>query len=149
MSKIWKCDFEDCEEVAQWYRRGKGRLVKLCTKHEVYLSKQHWGKRVDFSELNEEDIRYLEGKERRAEFTKRHPFDVRFYPLEDKTTKIAIRDRQTGEWRSFIIKDSDIGKFGETYSDLERKGFSPKPSIDDYVKTLKEMIPNRKNEEDP
>ncbi len=28
----WKCDFKDCEEIAQWYRKRKGELLKLCTK---------------------------------------------------------------------------------------------------------------------
>jgi len=60
-SKIWdwKCDFKDCGEIAQWYRKRKGELLKLCTKHNVYLHKQHWGRHIDFSELDEDDTQYL------------------------------------------------------------------------------------------
>ena len=140
--KIWTCDFKECEEIAQWYRKRKRELLKLCTKHEAYLARQHYGGSLDLSELNEDDIRYLEGKERRKEFAKRHPFDVRLYSLEDGTTgfRIRVRDRETDEWRSFVLKKSDHGRFDENYRDLERKGFSPKPSIDEYVKSLRNGI---------
>ena len=74
--KMWKCDFEDCEEIAQWYRRYKGKLVKLCTKNETQLSKQHYGRRVDFSALNKNDIDYLQKKELRSEYFKEVPFRI-------------------------------------------------------------------------
>jgi hypothetical protein len=63
----WTCDFEGCNELAQWYRKSKGQIVKLCTKHEALLARQHWGKRVDYSELSEEDMRRLKKKVYRDE----------------------------------------------------------------------------------
>ena len=67
--KIWTCDFQGCNEIAQWYRKRKGRLIKVCTKHEARLAREHWGRRVDFSELNDDDIRYLEWKEWKKELS--------------------------------------------------------------------------------
>jgi hypothetical protein len=54
--KIWKCDFKDCDEIAQWYRYYKGKPWKFCTKHETEFARHNWGRRVDFSDLTEEDI---------------------------------------------------------------------------------------------
>ena len=138
--KLWKCDFKGCEEIAQWYRKRKGELLKLCTKHEVYLASQHYGRSLDLSELDEDDIRYLERKEYKKELEKKEPFDVGLFSLEDGTRKVRIRDRQTDETRSFIIKDTDLSRFFETFANLERKGYSPKPSIDDYVKMLRDGV---------
>lgn len=61
-TKILKCDFKECNEIAQWYREWKGEL-KLCTKHEVYFARQHCGRSLDPSELDEDDLRYLEEKD--------------------------------------------------------------------------------------
>lgn len=61
--KIWKCDFKGCEEIAQWYREWKGELLKLCTKHEAYLARTHWGRHIEPSELDKNDVRYLEEKD--------------------------------------------------------------------------------------
>jgi len=60
---VWKCDFKGCEEIAQWYRKWKGDLFKLCTKHEAYLARKRYGRPLDPSELDEDDFRYLEEKE--------------------------------------------------------------------------------------
>lgn len=61
--KLLKCDFEGCNDLAQWYREFKGNLVKLCTKHEAHFSRKRWGRHVDLSELDEDDLRYLEEKD--------------------------------------------------------------------------------------
>jgi hypothetical protein len=61
--KLWKCDFKDCSEPAQWYRLYKGELLKLCTKHEAYLARQHFGCHLEFHELDEDDLTYLEEKD--------------------------------------------------------------------------------------
>lgn len=137
--KVWTCDFKGCNDFAQWCRKRNGNLLTLCTKHEADLARRHWGRRIDASELNEDDIRYLEGKERRKELAKKKPFEVRLYKLEDGW-KIRIKDKQTDERRSFVIKHADLRRFDETFSDLEREGFSPKPSIDDYVKRLRNSV---------
>jgi hypothetical protein len=134
--KMWKCSFKGCEEIAQWYRKSKGQVIKACTKHEALLAREHWGRRVDYSELTEEDIRQLETQEYWTEFAKEHPFEVLLSLLEDGY-KVRIRDRETGEWRSLVVKKSDMERFNERYSDLERKRFATKPSIDDYVEKLR------------
>jgi len=61
--KLRKCDHKGCEEIAEWYREYKGELLKLCTKHEAYFARGHWGKSLDPSELDEDDLRYLEEKD--------------------------------------------------------------------------------------
>jgi len=61
--KTWKCDFEECEEIAEWYRKMKGAPIKLCVKHEAYFARKHWGRPLDLSELNDGELRYLEEKE--------------------------------------------------------------------------------------
>jgi len=138
--KIWKCDFEDCNEFAQWYRVQKGQLVKLCTKHEAYLAKKHWGKHIDPSELDEDDIHYLEEKDYKEELAKEKPFEVLLFPLEDGW-KVRIRDRRTNEWRSLMVKGTDERRrFSETYGYLKIKGSISELSIDDYVKKLKDNI---------
>ena len=69
MRRVWTCDFKGCDEIAQWYRRRKGSIFKLCTKHEAHLDRERW-KRLDESRLTNEDIRRLEAKERRKELEK-------------------------------------------------------------------------------
>ena len=133
---VWTCDYKGCDEFAQWCRVYKGELLTLCTKHHALVGRKKWGKHLDVSKLSEDDIRYLVRKERRKEFERRHPFDVRLFGLENGW-KIKVRDLQTDEKRSFVIKKSDLGRFNENFTELERKGFSPKPSIDDYVKKLR------------
>jgi len=134
MRRAWTCDFIGCNEIAQWYRRRKGRLVKLCTKHEVHLAREHWGKRLDETELNEYDMSYLEAKERRKELAKKHPFGVRIHKLEGGW-RVTIEDEETGEKRSFVVRD--IEQFEERYFELEREGFYPKPSVDEYMEKLR------------
>ena len=134
---LWTCDYKGCDEFAQWCRKLKGKLLTLCTKHEAYFARKHWGKHLDVSQLDNNDIRYLERKERKKEYRKRHPFEVRLFSSEDGTRKVRIRDRPTDESRSFVLKDADFESFCETYKDLEREGFSPKTSIDEYVKKLR------------
>ena len=144
--KMWKCDFEDCEEIAQWYRKYKGKLVKLCTKHETHLSKQHYGRRVDFSELTKDDIDYLEEKESRSEYFKNVPFKIICKHFSDeKTYCIDVKDRITGEWRSFKTADSDWNWDGlhKINQELEKGTFMYKPSIDEFVGILKTAILKR------
>ena len=64
MRKILRCDFKGCNEIAQWYREWKGDLLKLCTTHEVYFAKNHWGRNIELSKLDEDDLRYLEEKDK-------------------------------------------------------------------------------------
>jgi len=139
MKMVYTCDYKGCNDFAQWCRKQKGRLLTLCTKHETELARLHWGRNVDTSKLSKDDIRYLERKERKKEFAEKHPFDVRFVSLEDGTRKVRIRDKQTDEKRSFVLKDADYKSFFEIYEDLEREGFSPKPSIDEYMKRLRKL----------
>jgi len=135
--ETWTCDFKGCGELAQWYRRSKGQIVKLCTKHKAYLARQRWGKRVDHSELSEDDMRRLKTKVYWNEYDKKHPFSV-MESLVENGLKVRVSDIQTGEHRSFVVKNSDTETFGENFSKLERRGFVTKPSIDDYVKKLKD-----------
>jgi hypothetical protein len=135
--ETWTCDFEGCKEIAQWYRRSKGQIFKLCTKHEAILAKQHWGRRVDYSVLCEDDMRRLRTKVYWGEYHKEHPFEVVHSRLEDRW-KVRISDVQTGEHCSFTLKDSDMKKFLDNYNKIEEQGFVPKPSIDEYVSKLKE-----------
>jgi hypothetical protein len=139
--KMWKCDFKDCEEIAQWYRICKGELVKVCTKHETQLAKQHYGKRVDFSELDEDDIQYLQRKENHSEYVKKVPFKVDC-KIKENTVFMDIKDRKTGEWRSFQIAENnwDMDSFREISKDLEDGKFSQKPSIDEFLEILKRTI---------
>lgn len=141
--KMWKCDFEDCEEIAQWYRLCKGKLMKLCTKHETQLSKQHFGKRVDYSELDKDDIDYLQEKESRSEYFKKVPFriDCKYFP-DEKMYYIDVKDRITGKWRSFKTGDSNwnLDGFQRINKELENGKFSHKPSIEEFVDILKKAV---------
>jgi len=141
--RMFTCDYKNCDEFAQWYRRFKGKLLTLCTKHEAEFARKHWGRSIDASELNNDDIRHLESKEEEKEYQKTHPFEVRLFSAENGTRKITIRDSETGERRSFILKETELGKFDDIYKDLEREGFSPKPSIDEYVKRLRNGSKNQ------
>jgi hypothetical protein len=142
--KLWKCDFKDCDEIGQWYRECKGEIVKLCTRHETILAKQHWGRRVDFLDLDEDNIRYLQGKEYHSELMKKIPFKILLRRLEDKTTQVEVNDRQTGKWRSFVISDTDnIEGLYMISDDLEKGRFTKKPSLDEFVNILKKAISNR------
>ncbi len=107
-----------CDDYAQWVRVHKGELFTLCTKHHALLGRKKWGKHLDVSKLSEDDIRYLVGKERRKESARRHPFDVRMYPLEDGTTKIKVRDRKTcmhGEIATGIPGDINLDEIVDIY----------------------------------
>lgn len=134
--KMWTCDFEGCTEIAQWYRKSKGQIIKVCKKHEARLAKEHWGRRVDYTELDMEDMCRLETKELRSEFDKEHPFDVELSQLDDGR-KVRVRDSQTREVRSFMVRSADMERFHENYRNLEKKGFFTKPSVDDYVEKLR------------
>jgi len=141
---VWTCDFKGCDEIAQWYRKKKGKLFKLCTTHEAHLNRMHWGRRVDLSELNEDDIRYLERKERRKELAKKEPFEIETWlPLEDGTTKVSIRDRRTDERHSLMIEDTDLKKLFDILSSYDyremRKSFT-KLSIDEFVEKLRKNL---------
>jgi len=138
-TKVRLCDFAGCDEIAQWYRKSKGQIVKVCTTHEALLARQHWGRRIDYSELDEDDIRRLETKVYWNEYEKKHPFEVMLTPSEDER-EVKVHDLQTSEWRSFMIKGSDTERFDEAYRHLEKEGFDPKPSIDDYVKKLRNGV---------
>jgi len=139
--RMCTCDYKGCDEFAQWYRRFKGKLLTLCTKHEAEFARKPWGRSIDASKLNNDDIRYLETKEEKKEYQKTHPIEVRLHPLENGTWKIRIRDSETDEKCSFIVEETDFyGKFSENYKALEREGFSPKPSIDEYVRRLRKGI---------
>ncbi|MGD0159437.1 MAG: hypothetical protein ABSB89_03985 [Candidatus Bathyarchaeia archaeon] len=61
--KPLKCDFEECPEMVQWYRKYKGKLWKLCTKHEAFMARQHQGHSVDRDHLTPDDWRYLRQKD--------------------------------------------------------------------------------------
>jgi len=133
-SSVWKCDFKGCEEIAQWYRWWKGDLFKLCSKHEAYFARQHWGKHLDISELDEDDIRYLEEKDEGLE--EKGFFEVLLTKLGDGTFRVKVIDRETDEKRSFVT--DDIGRLLEIDTEFRKKGKLPvKPSIDDFVKRLR------------
>jgi hypothetical protein len=68
--KQWPCDFKNCCEIATWYRRWKGDLLKLCTKHEAYMRGKHYGRSVNESELDREDMAYLFEKAEKKERSK-------------------------------------------------------------------------------
>jgi hypothetical protein len=62
-----KCDYEGCSEYVRRYRKWKGKVVKLCIKHNEQMSREHLGKQIDASELDEDDIRFLEEKTRKED----------------------------------------------------------------------------------
>ena len=137
--KLWTCDFAKCDEIAQWYRIWKGELLKLCTKHEAYLGRERYGKHLNLSELDEDDIHYLEEKEERKKFEKKHPFEVMLSPLEDEKWEIKIVDRRNDEKREFVIKETDEKeRLFEALTELEKRKSSAELSIDEYAKTLRE-----------
>jgi hypothetical protein len=57
--KPLKCDFEGCQEMVQWYRRYKGKPLKLCTKHEARMAREHKGYSLDPRDLTPDDWQYL------------------------------------------------------------------------------------------
>lgn len=137
--ETWTCDFEGCDEIAQWYRRSKGQILKLCTKHEALLSRKHWGRSVDYTELTEADMDRLRTKVYWAEYDKEHPFEVLMSKSAEQM-KVRVSDLLTGEWRSFTIQTSDLEKLSDNQIKSERKGFVPKPSIDEYIRKLQDGI---------
>lgn len=66
--KAWKCDFNNCNEIAEHYREVKGIIVKICLHHEVQMRKERMGKHLEFSQLSMDDILFLEEKEGKFEF---------------------------------------------------------------------------------
>jgi len=66
--KTWKCDFNNCNEIAEHYREVKRIIVKICLHHEVYMRKERMGKHLEFSQLSMDDILSLEEKEGKFEF---------------------------------------------------------------------------------
>jgi hypothetical protein len=54
-----KCDFVGCTEMVQWYRKYKGELLKLCTKHEAHMARQHQGHSLEPKDLTPDDWQYL------------------------------------------------------------------------------------------
>ena len=86
--RTWKCDIENCNDIAEWYRKIKGIPVKLCTHHEALVGRQHMGRRFDLSELSVDDIELFEDKDRNFEFTCPDCGFVSVVPiLESKVTK--------------------------------------------------------------
>ena len=61
--KKYFCDFEGCNEIAQWYRAFKGKLFTFCTKHEAMFSRKHWGRHLRESDLTKDDLEYLVWKD--------------------------------------------------------------------------------------
>ena len=66
--KTWKCDFNNCDEIAEHYREVKGIIVKTCLHHEVQMRKERMGKHLEFSQLSMDDKLFLEEKEGTFEF---------------------------------------------------------------------------------
>jgi len=60
---VLKCDFEGCQEMVQWFRRYKGELLKLCTKHEARMAREHQGRSLDSKDLDSDDWEYLREKD--------------------------------------------------------------------------------------
>lgn len=90
-------------------------------------------------QLDEDDMNYLEEKEERKEFEKRHPFEVMLSPLGDEKWKIKIVDRRTDEKREFVIKETnEKERLFEALTKLEKRRSSTELSIDEYAKTLRE-----------
>ncbi len=135
----WKCDSKGCEEMAQWYRRQKGKIMKLCTKHEAQLAKMHWGRRVDESRLTEKDRLNLRRKEWKRESAKRRPFETILF-FQEAGIKVKIKDRRTDEWRSFVVGKDELERLHEVEIKLGQRGVLPKLSIDDYVKRLQDSL---------
>ncbi len=106
------------------------------------MNRERLGRHVDI--LDEDDMRSLEEKVLRDKFTELNPFEVIIERLKDGTIKARIKDKQTNETRSFIIMDSDFERLNKTYGDLEIKKSLPKPSIDEYIKSLRNGISNEK-----
>ncbi len=61
--KTWLCDFEDCTNTAEYYRRVSGKVVKLCLHHDVHMRKQRLGVPVDYKNLTSRETQFLENKE--------------------------------------------------------------------------------------
>jgi ribosomal protein S6E (S10) len=74
-----------------------------------------------------------------AEYDKEHPFEVLMSKSAEQM-KVRVSDLLTGEWRSFTIQTSDLEKLSDNQIKSERKGFVPKPSIDEYIRKLQDGI---------
>jgi hypothetical protein len=140
--EIWTCDFfPQCKDVARCYRLYNGELLKLCAKHEMSLAHQHMGKRIDYSELDSEDLQYLREKQRGFEYYKKVHFALSA-SLSEEEYLIKIDDRLKSIHRSFKIQsdDFDMIKFLEFEKDVENGSFATGYSIDDIINLLKERI---------
>lgn len=131
--KLWKCDFEKCGDIALWIRKWKGQLFRLCTKHEAYFQRNHWGRHVDELELTEDDFCYFERKDK--EFEKKGLVNLTIYKLKDGSDKIRVTNRETGESRTSVFKSVDgLNRFLESYDSLKKKGLS----FENLVKSLED-----------
>ena len=131
------CDYKGCDDFAQWYREVDGQILTFCSKHEAECHRRRIGKKIDESKLDEQDILELEEKEREREHRLKKPFYVKQLSIENGIAKIRIYDRQTNERRLFSLKEEQLETFNQNYISLDKKGFSPKPSIEEYIKSLR------------
>ena len=138
-SRVRQCNFAGCSEISKLYRRSKGQLVdvaqsmKQCLPDNIGVDAQtvlNWMTMI-FDVWRQEHYE--------SEYEKEHPFEVLQIPSEDEQ-QVKIRDLQTGEWRSFMIKCSDTERLDEMYCHLEKDGFDPEPSVDDYMKKLRNGV---------
>jgi hypothetical protein len=105
------------------------------------LARQHWGKQIDFLDLNDDDIQYLQRKEYHSELVKKIPFKILLRKLEDNTIRIEVNDRLTGKWGSFAVSETNnLEGLDKISADLEKGKFAFKPSLDEFLDTLKKAI---------
>ena len=91
--------------------------------------------------MDEDDIHYLQEKESHSEYVKKVPFKIEG-KIKEKIHFIDVKDRKTGEWRSFQIVDDNWNweGFHKISEDLENGKFSSKPSIDEFMEILKKAV---------
>jgi hypothetical protein len=63
-----RCDYKGCPEMVQWFRRYKGEILKLCTKHYAKMAKEHLGQSVEAKDLTSDDLEYLYEKDSEEEY---------------------------------------------------------------------------------
>lgn len=66
--KDWKCDFDNCENPAKWYRIIKRAPVKVCSKHEDFMCKEQLGRCIRLSQLSQDEIQILEEEDGEFDF---------------------------------------------------------------------------------
>ena len=55
-----KCDFEDCQNTAKWYRVVKRTPMKVCEKHEEFMCDEKLGNCVRLHKLRKYEMDVLE-----------------------------------------------------------------------------------------